>query len=104
MRKEVVLEKMTTVLYGKINMKKLILSIMLVAFAAAVQAGDDKATATQEKPACCAKAKAACADKAECPMAKQAKAQCAQGGKTCSKDAAAKQVLASPKAASDATK
>ena len=88
-------------------MKKLILSVMLAAFAVAVQAGDDKANATQEKPACCAKAKTAAADKAECPMAAHAKGQCPYAAKSackegCCKEASGKQALLSPKAASEA--
>ncbi len=83
---------------------------MLVAFAVAVQAGDDKSTASdKDKPACCAKAKSG--DQAKsCPMAKQAKASsCPYAGKTAkdttAKDTTGKQVVvASPKAAADATK
>ena len=45
-------------------MKKLLLSVTLMAFAVAVQAGDakDSKVTTQDKPACCAKAK----DTTEC--------------------------------------
>ncbi len=85
-------------------MKKLILSLMLVAFAVAVvQAGDDAKTCSdKDKAACCAKAKAGDQAKAQCPMAKEAKANCPYADKAtkanCDKDAAQKQALASPKA------
>ncbi len=84
---------------------------MLVAFAVAVQAGDDKSTTSdKDKPACCAKAKSGDQAKSSCPMANQAKASsCPYAGKTAkdttAKDTAGKQVVvASPKAAADATK
>ncbi len=81
-------------------MKKVILSVMLVAFAVAVQAGDAKSCADKEQGGCCPKAKPGAEAKAECPMAKQAKAQCpmAKQAKAGEKDAPVKQALASPKA------
>jgi hypothetical protein len=82
-------------------MKKIILSLTLLGFVAAVQAGDTKA-AQNDKPACCAKTKVAVSTKAECPMAaKQAKAGCAAGG--CSKEVA-KVALQSPKGSEQAKK
>ena len=75
-------------------MKKLILSLTLMAFAVAVQAGDAKAT--KENSACCA-TKASNQAKATCPMANQA-----QGA--CCKDAPGKQALLSPKAAGEVSK
>jgi hypothetical protein len=66
-------------------MKKLLLSLMLVAFAVAVQAGDDKSCADK---ACCSKTKATADAKAACPMA----------GKQAKDAAASKQPIQSPKA------
>jgi hypothetical protein len=63
-------------------MKKIILSAMLMAFAVAVNAADNKATDDKEKAGCCSKAAAtATAATAEtkgacCSMAKEAKATC----------------------------
>ena len=74
------------------SMKKLILSVSLMAFAVAVQAGDAKAS--KESGACCAsktQAKGTCSD--------QAKA-----GGACCKDAPGKQALLSPKAAGEVAK
>ena len=73
-------------------MKKLILSVSLVAFVVAVQAGDAKAS--KENGACCAsktQAKGSCSE--------QAKASGA-----CCKDAPGKQALLSPKAAGEVAK
>jgi hypothetical protein len=83
-------------------MKRIILTVIAVAFAVAVQAGDaktsqDKCT-VKDKPACCpSKVKVSTEAKdGGCPMAKSA---------SCDKQAKAKQqaALASPKAA-DAAK
>jgi hypothetical protein len=83
-------------------MKRLFLSVTLVAFAFAMQAGDakDSKAATQDKPACCAKAKdSAKAKEGSCPFAKDSCCAAKQ------KDAAAKQqTLQSPKAATQAAK
>lgn len=76
-------------------MKKIILSLTLLGFVAAVQAENAK-PAQNDKPACCAKVKVSTADKAECPMAKQVKA----GG--CKENA--KQVVQSPKGFEQAKK
>jgi hypothetical protein len=73
-------------------MKKLILSLSLMAFAVAVQAGDAKPST--ENGACCASKTQA---KGTCPMANQAKASGA-----CCKEAPGKQALLSPKAAGEA--
>lgn len=56
-------------------MKKLLLSVMTVAFALAVQAGEGKACSDKDKAACAAK-KASTEAKAQCPAtaAKQVKA------------------------------
>ena len=73
-------------------MKKLILCLMVTAFAVAVQAGEGKAC----------KDKAACADKAKAISNTQAKADCADKSACCSgaKATVAKKVLMSPKAMS----
>ena len=89
-------------------MKRIILSVIVISFAVAAQAGD--ATTCQDKdkdkPACCANktkvvyhTKAANEGKGCCPFAKS----------ECCKDAAAKQsakpaVLQSPKSAAEASK
>ena len=82
-------------------MKRIILTIMVAAFAVAVQAGDTKSCQEKckdkDKPACCP-SKAKAADKAKdgcCPFAKSD--SCPK------KDAAKKEGLQSPKAA-DAAK
>jgi hypothetical protein len=101
-------------------MKKLILSITLMAFAIAAQAGEAK-TASKEKSACCSdkavtKVKAtsdaktcsatqAAAAKNSCPIAAAAAAsKCSAGGATACKDAPAKQAVLSPKAAAETKK
>ena len=80
---------------------------MLVGFAVAAQAGDDKACAGKDS-ACCGKEKTSTEAKAQCPMmAKQqanANATCPYMAKQASKDASAKLALASPKALADARK
>ncbi len=72
-------------------MKKLLLSVVLGAFAVAAQAGDD-ATCSEKAGSCCSAAKVSSQAKAECTMAKQAKAN--KGVK----QASARQILKSPKA------
>jgi hypothetical protein len=78
-------------------MKRIILSVIVMAFAVAVQAGDAKTSQDKDKdkPACCAsKVKTSDQAKGTCPFAKSA----------CCKQAPAKQTaLASPKTA-DAVK
>jgi hypothetical protein len=80
-------------------MKRIILTVIVAAFAVAAQAGDAKTCQVKDKdkPACCP-SKAKASDQAKegtCPFAK---------GATCSKQAPAKQAgLKSPKAA-DAAK
>jgi hypothetical protein len=75
-------------------MKQIILSVMLVAFALAVQAADDKPCQAKDKdmPACCGnKVKTSVQSKATCPFMKTA---------CCKAATQAKQpVLLSPKAA-----
>jgi hypothetical protein len=78
-------------------MKRIILSVMVMAFAVAVQADDAKPCQEKDKdkPACCpSKVKVSTeAKEGSCPFAKAA----------CCKQAPVKQtVLASPKAAADA--
>ena len=109
-------------------MKKVILSVALMAFAIAVHAGDAKTTNTKEKSACCADkaavtqvkasvdAKACSATKVatgtECSATKVAKgAECSTTASACSsssakmcKGAPAKQALLSPKAAAEISK
>ena len=79
-------------------MKKIILTLTIVAFAVAVQAGEGK-TCSKDKAACAAKDKAACAAKAESGCCAKATAS-AKG--TCPKSQAAKKTLMSPKAAGEA--
>jgi hypothetical protein len=77
-------------------MKRIILSVMVLAFAAAVQAGDTKPT--QDTPSCCSSKVKVSTDAKEgtCPMAK---ASCCKQGSA--KQTAAKQPkLMSPKAMS----
>ena len=78
-------------------MKKLILTLTIVAFAVAVQAGEAK-SCCKDQAACAGKDKTACAEKAMsgCP----AKAGCS-AKKECPKAAAAKRWLMSPKAAGE---
>jgi len=77
-------------------MKKLVLSMMVAAFAVVVQAADNKAPAA-EKPACCCAKKASMETKAECPMAKQADATCCHASKQATKKSLTRQALRSPK-------
>ena len=103
-------------------MKKLILSVMLVAFAVAVQAGGEGCSAAKAaqgktqvsakvdgksectagaKQACSADSKQACTAQAKqaCSTEVKAKAQCAAGKSCCGKDVKqVKQPLKSPKA------
>jgi hypothetical protein len=71
-------------------MKRIILSVIIMAFAVAVQADDAKTGQDKEKSACCAsKVKTSAETKGGCPFAKSA----------CCKQAPVKQtVLLSPKA------
>ena len=84
-------------------MKKLALSVFLMAFAIAAQAGDTKTTKTaQEKdqaPCCAAKAKATADAKGNC--SESAKMACSGGA---CKDMPTKQALMSPKAAAEIAK
>ena len=102
-------------------MKRIILSVMVMAFAVAVQAGDAKTCQVkdQDKPACCpSKVKTSvqanttqvsdqaqagcCASKVKTSV--EAKGSCPFTASACSKQAPAKQtVLASPKAADQAS-
>lgn len=79
-------------------MKKLILTIVVAAFAVAVQAGDG---------ACCAAQQTSNGAKATCPMAQEAKADCTMAkqakvasskSKAATRQVANKQALKSPKA------
>jgi len=75
-------------------MKKLIISVMTVAFALAVQAGDAKTSKDSDKAACCSKAKSS----------DQAKSACCSMTKGASCKAPGKQALLSPKAAAEASR
>jgi hypothetical protein len=100
-------------------MKKLILSMMLAAFAVAVQAGEEKSCSDKEGSGCCGKAKAS--EKVKVSTQVQAKGEEAKGGccqskqqvstttcpftgKTTAKAGKAngRQALKSPKAGADA--
>ncbi len=72
-------------------MKKLLLSMVMAAFAVAAQAGNDGAC-SEKGGSCCAATKVSDQTKKECPMAKQAKIS--KGAR----QASAKQALKSPKA------
>jgi len=76
-------------------MKKLLLSVVVAAFAVAVQAGDNGACGS-----CCSTKKTSVEAKGECPMSKQAKANASKTDKTLAKQASLKQPLKSPKATS----
>jgi len=78
-------------------MKKLILTVVLAAFAVAVQAADDKSCG--DKDSCCSKMKTAEQTQGGCCAAKQTKV--ASKGKK--KADTIKVVLHSPKAKSDAS-
>ncbi len=82
------------------SMKRLILTVTILAFAVAVQAGDanTKQTKDAEKPACCAKKTQVSDTKDEgaCPFAKHA--CCAEKKEQAKKTAAKQPVLLSPKA------
>ena len=83
-------------------MKRIILSVIVMAFAVAVQAGDAKVSQNKEndKPACCDKDKSACSA-SKLPTAYQTEASCPFAKSACcSKKASVKQTaLLSPKAA-----
>ena len=101
-------------------MKRIILSVMVMAFAVAVQAGDATTGQDKEKAGCCAsKPKTSVGAKmsqdnedvqAGCCSSKvktslETKGSCPLAASACSKQAPAKQTaLLSPKAASDAGK
>ena len=79
-------------------MKRIILTLTVLAFAVAVQADDTKTTQTKEKPACCASKTKVSEDKEEggCPFAKMA--CCGDKKVQAKKDTAKQPVLLSPKA------
>ncbi|MEK7706799.1 MAG: hypothetical protein AAB380_02240 [Verrucomicrobiota bacterium] len=79
-------------------MKKIILTLTIVALAVAVQAGEGK-TCSKDKAACAAKDKAACAAKAESGCCAKAASTAKE---TCPKSQATKKALMSPKAAGEA--
>ena len=81
-------------------MKKLMLSVITLAFAVAVQAGDSKKASDKDQPACCSKKVSAQAAGATCTMAGKGKTACAAGA--CEK-APVKQALLSPKGAEQAS-
>ena len=81
-------------------MKRIILTLTVLAFAVAVQAGDAKTNQTKdaEKPACCASKIKVSENKDEggCPFAKMA--CCGDKKEQAKKDTAKQPVLLSPKA------
>ncbi len=79
-------------------MKKLILSVVVTAFAVAVYAGEGKSCADKEGSCCSAKTKTSQEVKGECPMAKQAAAGCCANATAKTKTTVAKRILQSPKA------
>jgi len=98
---EDLVEMIKTVGYKSNIMKKLVLSIVVAAFAVAVQAGDAACADKAASAGCCAAKQAAVqANNAECPMAKQAKIAKAKADKN-SKQAAIKKPLKSPKAVTE---
>ena len=88
-------------------MKKLVLSMILAAFAVAVQASNppaanDKACGDKDS-SCCGKTPTATEAKGQCPMAKESKAACCSNmAKNATKETSAKPALQSPKAMADA--
>ena len=85
-------------------MKRIILSVMVLAFAVAVQADDAKTCPDKDKSACCGgKVKTSNEAEASCPVAKSKCCQQAAVKQAAVKQAPVKQTaLLSPKAASDA--
>jgi hypothetical protein len=83
-------------------MKKLILSLMVTAFAIGTQAGDTSACCSKDGAGCCA-ATTTTAAKAQCPMAKDKKANASLAGKN-NKTSLNKQKLETPKAISVASR
>ena len=86
-------------------MKKLVLSVMVTAFAVAVYAGEGKSCSDKEGGSCCAaKTKTSQQAQAQCPM--QAKSQCSMAKETAASTAksgtTAAKVLKSPKAQAEA--
>jgi hypothetical protein len=93
----VLVEKERTVGYSDEIMKKLILSVVVAAFAFAVQAGGDAACSEKSGSCCAAKQQVSTDAKAQCPMAKQQAAKAQNAG---AKQVSVKQPLKSPKAMS----
>jgi len=87
------------------DMKKILLSLTLMAFAVAAQAGDAKSTQPKTKdskeqaPCCAAATKVSTTATASCPMAANGKMACAAG--ECKEAPVAKRILLSPKAAGE---
>ena len=87
-------------------MKKLVLSVIVTAFAVAVYAGEGKSCSDKEGGSCCAaKTKTSQQVQGQCPM--QAKSQCSMAKETASCSNTAKsrttaKVLQSPKAQAEA--
>jgi len=73
-------------------MKKLVLSVALMAFAIAAQAGDAKSSTDKSAAPCCSKMKVS---------SEQAKAACCSDAKGAMCKAPGKQALLSPKAAAE---
>ena len=86
--------------YRRWYMKKLLLSLALVGFAFAVQAGDTKACTDKESMGCCGGCKAAETTKVDRPAGHKAKSAVAKSNTSKdSKDSVRKLALLSPKAA-----
>ncbi len=81
-------------------MKRIILSVMVMAFAVAVQAGDGKQCTEKQKAACAAAKTKVSKDEGTCPLAKSA--CCAKKQQEAKKDTAKQPVLLAPKAADTA--
>lgn len=79
-------------------MQKLILSLVILGFAVAVQAGETKTSNEKEKASCCSQK----ADQAKAST--QASGGCCSMDKTACKQAPVRQVLMSPKAAAEYAK
>ena len=81
-------------------MKKIIVSLTMLAFAVAVQAGDAKTTKDAKDQSPCCSAKTSLQTKAASTVADKGKSCCAGGAckETTSKETPAKRALLSPKA------
>ena len=101
-RAQGLLDKPTPSPYKQAHMKKLLLTVIVAAFAVAAQAGNDKSCADKDSAGCCAKSKVSTSTEAkgECCMAKAAAGTCPFKAKVASKSTKTHQALLSPKAVS----